>query len=420
MKVLIINTYHYLRGGDCRHALGIADLLRSNKHDIHFFSMHSKENMLCSDDKYFVSEIDFRKAITKKNPFVFFNIVRRSIYSREARKKITNLLDEIKPDIAHLHSIRHHLTKSILPELAKRKIPVVWTLHDYKELCPNTMFYDGNQICEACKERKYFNVITKRCKKGSLPASIITWLESSINDLLNYNKHIDLFISPSQFLRNKFIEYGYQPRKVISLPNFLAIDNFQPNYRHDNYLLYLGRLEKEKGIFTLLEGFKKVSSELPNLKLKIAGTGSIQNELAQQIAKQKFDNVELLGFKKGKELEDLTRDALGIVIPSECYENYPFSCLEAMAYGKPVIATRIGGIPEQVEDGETGFLFKPFNAGELAEKIQLLASMSEEEVEVIGRKARKKIEETNSPDVYLNKIENIYSNLLKKNKQSQN
>ena len=127
----------------------------------------------------------------------------RIIYSFEAKKNIARLLDRIQPDIAHFHSVRHHLTKSILPELGKRNIPVVWTLHDYKDICPNTSFYDGRNICEKCKGKKYSHVIWNRCKKGSFPASVITYLESKINGSTYFDKYVDLYISPSKFLKNK-------------------------------------------------------------------------------------------------------------------------------------------------------------------------------------------------------------------------
>ena len=202
-----------MRGGDSRHALGLGDLLKHNGHDIHYFAMQGADNFHCAESIYFPKEIDYRKALHKKNPLTALSVVLRSIYSVEARKNISRLLDKVKPDIAHLHSIRHHLTKSILPELAKRHIPIAWTLHDFKEICPNTSFYDGQTICESCKRKRYRNVIWKRCKKGSLAASLITYLEVKINDYLGYDKYIDLYIAPSKFLRNKFIDYGYEPKK---------------------------------------------------------------------------------------------------------------------------------------------------------------------------------------------------------------
>ena len=411
MNVLIVNTYHYLRGGDCRLAFDINDLLKQVGHDVHFFSMREEQNFPCPDERYFIRHIDYRAAIRDKNPLKAARVAWRSIYSAEARKNIARLLDDIKPDIAHLHSIRHHLTKSILPELKKRNIPVVWTLHDYKEICPNTSFYDGRNICEKCFGGNYSNVIWNRCKKGSLGASLITYFEAKVNSSDRYEKCVNLYISPSIFLRNKFIEYGYDQKKILHIPNFMELDQFNPYYDFENYLLFIGRLEREKGLVTLIKGFAK-RSDGKSLKLKIAGAGSMEEELKAMVQHMKLSNIEFMGFKQGRELEELTKKAKAIIIPSEWYENYPYSGLEAMAYGKPVIGSRIGGIPEQVEEGVTGFLFEPFNLGDLTAKVNLLNSMPEENIKEMGRRGRVKVEKENNSAIYLKRIIEIYESVI--------
>jgi glycosyltransferase involved in cell wall biosynthesis len=416
MKILIVNTYHYLRGGDCQHAFGLGKLLQQNGHEIHYFAMKGNKNLTCGDDGYFVKEIDYRKALNNRNPFNAFRVILHSIYSIEARRNIARLLDKVKPDIVHLQSIRHHLTKSILPELDKRNIPVVWTLHDFKEICPNTSFYNGRTICESCKGKKYANILWNRCKKGSLAASLVTYLEAKINDYLNYEKCVDLYISPSKFLKNKFIEYGYCPQKIIYLPNFMELDDFVPQYNYEDYLLFIGRLEKGKGLTTMVKGFAGAKNIGNLLGLKIAGAGSIEGELKDLFDRMEVSNIEILGFKQGSELKDLTQKAKAVIIPSECYENYPFSGLEAMAYGKPIIASRIGGIPEQVEDGVTGFLFEPFDEDQLSAKINLLNSLTKEEIKEMGRRARQKVERNNDKNIYFSSILNIYQRLLQDKK----
>lgn len=412
MKVLMVNTYHYLRGGDCRHALGLGNMLSEHDHDVHYFAMQGGKNLPCNDADYFVREIDFRKAFHSRNPLAAMQVTARSIYSSQARHNIARLLDQVRPDIAHLHSIRHHLTKAILPELAKRNIPIVWTLHDFKELCPNTSFFDGTGICERCKDKKFWNIVQRRCKKGSLAASAITYLEAKVNSLLNYDKLVDRYISPSAFLRNKFIEYGYPPEKIVRLPNFLEIEQFTPTYDYGDYLLFLGRLDSGKGLETLLQAVAVANRSSTKVQLKIAGTGvflEILKELANQL---RLDNIQFLGFLAGEKLAATIQQARAIVVPSECYDNYPYSCLEAMACGKPVIASRIGGIPEQVEDGVSGFLFEPFNAVDLAEKIIRLFQLPPEALAAMGRTGRENVERVNNPQDFLERILYIYKSLL--------
>ncbi|MFX0126352.1 MAG: glycosyltransferase family 4 protein [Candidatus Hodarchaeota archaeon] len=409
---MIVNTYHYLRGGDSKYALGLARLLEKKGHEVHFFGMKSKKNLPCLDEQYFVREIDYREALKKKGFLEALKVGWRSVYSLEAKHNIARLLKNFKPDIVHLNSFRHHITISILPELHKLNIPVVQTLHDYKLICPNTSFYNGQNICEDCKGKNYINIVRNRCKKGSLAASVMTYLECKINDYLGYYQYIDRSISPSRFLRDKFIEYGYEPDKLTVVPNFIEVDTFLPHYHHEDYILFIGRLEKEKGLSTLIKAFTRATETVNSLRLKIAGTGSIEEELKGLIARMRLSKVELLGFKQGKELENLTKNAKAIVIPSEWYENYPFSCLEAMGYGKPIIASRIGGIPEQVEDGVTGFLFEPYNDEQLAKSIKVLYGLTKNRIAEMGQMARKKVERINNPQTYQKAILNIYEALL--------
>lgn len=412
MKVLIVNTYHYLRGGDSKYAFELADLLEKEGHEVHFFGMKGEKNLPCLDEQYFVTEIDYREALKRKKVSDAFKVIWRSVYSLEAKHNIFKLLKDIKPDIVHLNAFQPHLTASILPELYKQNIPMVLTIHDYGQLCPNTSFYDGQNICEECKGKNYLNLVRKRCKKGSLAASIVTYLKAKINDYLGYDRFISIRISPSMFLRDKFIEYGYDPGKIVHIPNFIEFDSIIPNYNYEDYVLFIGRLEREKGLLTLIRAYSRAVDAVKSLNLKIAGTGSMEEELRALIMRMNLSKVELLGYKKGKELETLTKNSKAIIIPSEWYENYPYSCLEAMAYGKPVIASKIGGISEQVVDGVTGLLFEPYNAEQLANAIQILDGFEKNRLAEMGRKARQKVETINNPQTHLKAIFGIYESLL--------
>lgn len=412
MKILLVNTYHYMRGGDCRYTLGLGEMLTQSGHDVHYFAMQTPNDLPCRDRKFFVSEIDFRENMTSGGPIAALKVLGRSLYSHEARRKLTGMIEKVKPDIVHLNSIRHHLTKSILPLLAGCNIPIVWTLHDFKELCPNTSFYDGRTICEKCIDGNYMHVIGNRCKKGSFLASLVTYLEAVFNSPKRYDKYVDYYIAPSRFLKNKFISNGFDSNRMENIYNYLNINNFKPNYAFRNYLLFIGRLEKGKGLETMMQGFSEASVCSPPVGLKIVGTGSQREYLERIVADRGIENVEFTGFLEGKQLETATREAKAVIIPSELYENYPYSGLEAMAYGKPVIGSNIGGIPEQVEDTVTGFLYEPFNPHDLASKIDQLNQLSLADIREMGRKAREKVEAVNCPYRFLDTILNIYHKLI--------
>lgn len=409
MNILIVNTYQYYRAGAERLSLDLGKLLRKSGHSVHYFGMHGDENIICDDSDYFVSEIDYRNELDLKKYHNIPKIMFRSLYSFEAMNKLNKLLDILDIDVAHLHSIRHHLTKSILPVFKKRGIPVVWTLHDYKEICPNTTLYNGNEICEKCKDGRYHNVIKYKCKKGNIGASLITYLESIVNNRSQYEDCIDSYIAPSLFLKNKFIEFGYRPNKISHFPNFLITDDFFPNYEVGNYLLFLGRVEKEKGIYTLVNAFEKAIKTHPFVNLIIAGTGSCNEDLSQLIKARSLNGIQQLGYVSGHELEKITSEAAAIVIPSEWYENYPYSGLEAMAYGKPLIGSNIGGIPEMIENEASGFLFEPFNSNDLAIKIAQFFDLPRSTQEKMGRYSRKLVETINNPDRFLDHQLKVYT-----------
>lgn len=411
MKVLIVNTYHYIRGGDSQHAISLGNLLECFGHQVHYFGMISNRNIPCGDEDFFVSEIDYRKAFSDKKIFNAYHVISKSIYSLEARQKMFLLLNDIKPDIAHIHSIRHHLTKSILPVLYENKIPIIWTLHDFKELCPNTTLYDGKTICESCAYSNNIFVLYKRCKKKSFIASLITYLEAVVNSRKLYNEYIFKYISPSKFLRNKFIEHGYSSHSIEHIPNFLDVNNITPYYDYDNYFLYVGRLEKEKGLETLIRAFNMFNNDM-QIHLMITGEGSYSHYLKELVNSLNIHNIQFTGFLKDQELKSTIQNAKAVIIPSEWYENYPFVILEAMAYGKPVVGSRIGGIVEQVDDGETGYLFTPNDVYDLFQKLFVVNNLSKEKIFEMGFRARRKVEDVNAPSKYMNKITSVYCDAI--------
>jgi len=403
MKITQINSFYYTRGGDCTHMFATTELLRKNGHEVHHFAMNHPMNFESPDDKYWPSYIDYREAIKDKSIKNIFRVIFRSIYSLEAKKCIDRFLDDVKPDLVHIHNILHHITPSILGEIKKRGIPIVWTLHDYTIICPNTSFLTENgDICEACKKRKFFMASVKRCKKNSLGASLVAMLENYVHRLMRVFRHVDFFISPSDFLRKKFVEYG-MGQKVVTVNNFMDIADCVPCYENKDYYVYLGRLNHIKGVDTLVEAAKRV----PEVVLKVVGVG----ELKEEFEKQNISNVEFVGFKSGEELKTLTQNAMFAVVPSQWYENFPYSVLEPMAYGKAVIGSRIGGIPELIKDGETGYLFEPHNVDELVSLIKKLSSNNGDIVRM-GKNARARVEKEFNQKVHYDKLMEIYQKAL--------
>lgn len=415
MKILMCNSFHYVRGGAERYFLELSELLTAHGHSVIPFCMQDERNLPSLYTQYFTSHIDFPSQLRAQGIGAKLQLLERVIYSREAYQKITQLIAATQPDIAHIHGIAHETSPSILPAIKQAGLPIVQTLHDYKLLCPNTSFISQGKVCEQCKGHNYFNVVRHRCKRDSLGASLLAGIEMYTHKLFQiYEKHVDLFLSPSKFLLEKVQEFGIT-NPIAHLPYFINLEKFQPCYEPNHYFVFSGRLVEHKGVNTLLQAMKLVRGS----HLYIAGRGELEAALRAEVDQEKLTNVTFLGHVETPALITLLQKAAFMVAPSEWYENYALSILEAFACGTPVIGSQIGGIPEQVVDGVTGLLFEPGNAQQLAAKIQTLIDNPNWAIQ-LGRNARQQVERVNHPQSHNEQLVSIYQNLILKQNEKTN
>lgn len=403
MKVLSVHKFHHIRGGADRYYFEWSELLDKNGHELMFFSMLHERNQATPYARYFVDNIEFFNGDRMNSPATAMRV----LYSWQARKRIESLIEDTQPEIAHLHNIAHQLSPSILHSLKRYGLPVVQTVHDYKFGCPTYKFYTGGQVCERCKEHRYYNVVLHKCNRGSLQASLLNCLEMYLHRLIGIYHNVDSFISPSSFLREKMIEYGVSSERVLTVPNFIAADQYEPEYTHDDYFVFFGRLVPFKGISTLLEAMKVVKDS----RLLVVGEGELREDLQGYAAAQGMDNVAFLGHKSGEELKSIISNGMFSIVPSEWYENLPYAILESFALGTPVVAANIGGIPEMVDPGVDGLLFEPGHVADLAHKIQRLLA-DRRTLGEMGRQARAKIEREYNPETHYERVMKIYRGLL--------
>lgn len=402
------NNFFYLRGGTERCFFDLSDLLTSQGHEVIPFSMEHEKNIFSEYSQYFVSNIDYPSLINTDNSAgKYFKTTSRVLYSFEAKKKIRQLIEATRPDIAHIHGIDHQLSPSILDEIKRAGIPIVHTLHDYKLLCPNTVFTSRDEVCERCKGGNYYQVVIRRCKRQSFSASLLAGMAMYFHKMLQiFEKNVDVFISPSQYLMSKFHEHGLNV-PIKYLPNFINIDLFSPSYQPSDYFLYYGRLNRIKGLSTLVEAMKYVKSP----RLYIAGDGEMKEELERLINREKNTNITLLGHLDTNELIPFIQNAMFTVIPSKNLENCPMTILESFACGTPVLGSNLGGIPELIHDGHNGFLFEPGNIGQLVEKINSFTDDSQKTI-AIGRNGHSQVEKFHNPKKYYQQIISIYEELV--------
>jgi glycosyltransferase involved in cell wall biosynthesis len=357
MKILMANKYLYVVGGAEKYMFSLGDELKKQGHEVQYFGIASQKNIAGNDCN--ITAKCYENSLAQK-----MNL-HSMVYSKSAKKSMDRLLDLYKPDIVHLNNINYQLTPSIIYSAKERNIPVIWTLHDCQLVCPSHRMYLEKQskICTACFDGNFSNCIKNKCIGNSYIKSIIGCAESK---RYHYKDHVydyvSCFISPSKALAD-LVSPFIGKDKIQVIPNFSNIAE-QTATKKGDYILYFGRLTKEKGILTLLKALPK------DVKLVIAGSGPLEKAVLE--ASKANHIISFVGFKTGLELDTLISQAICTVYPSEWFENCPLSIIESIKCGTPVIGSNIGGIPELIEDGKTGLLFKPGDARDLSLKIQSL------------------------------------------------
>lgn len=400
MNVLNTGNYYYITGGSDSYMFGLSDILENNGHQVIPFAPQDERNEPTEWSSYFPQAVDVKNTGLKGVP--------NYLYNRDAKTKLRQLLETVDIDVAHLHIYYGRLTGAIFKPLQEKGVPIVQSLHEYKLACPVYTMTSGNKICEACQGHKFWKAIPRKCKNGSLSRTTASVAESYVTRWLGAIDKIDHFIAVSDFMRDKMLQYNIGQGKISTVHNFVDTTNYKPSEREGNYFFYFGRLERLKGIFTLLEA----SARIPDTPLIIAGTGAAEAELKAMIHERGLHHIKLVGFQSGEDLENLIKGSICTLMPSEWYENCPMSVLESLAYARPVIGSRIGGIPELIKNEKDGFLYEVGNADELFEKLKWMQNNRLKAVQM-GIKGREKVEQRFGKEEHYKKIMDVYNKVLK-------
>lgn len=384
-RILIANKFYYPRGGDCIVAMNLERLLKEQGHDVAVFAMQYPENIDSGWNNYYPSQVDFAGSLGNK-----LKAAKRLMGWGDIKPAFNRILDDFKPDIVHLHNIHSYLSP-VLAQLAKKRgCRVVWTLHDYKLVCPSYACLLNEKPCEKCIGHSKTHVLKNRCMKGSLAASAMAYIEARKWNRYVLERCTDAFICPSEFMASKMKKDGFNPEKLHVVCNHIdpekleSMHNAQCAMRNEereseltskqakrqtseaaqrsDYFVYVGRLSPEKGVETLLD----VASKLP-YTLKLAGDGPLLDQLKQQYSEN--HNIEFCGRLDARQVAELLSKARFSVVPSEWYENNPLSVIESLCAGTPVVGARIGGIPELLDENN-GMAFTSGDRNELAHAIK--------------------------------------------------
>lgn len=446
MRILLVNKYFYRKGGAETYYFALAEGLKALGHEVAFFSMQHPSNEPSRWSKYFVSEKDY---VGKISAFQQAKEAATLIYSLESKRKFEALLEEFQPDVIHMNNVHRQLTLSILdaPYLKRHHVPVVYTAHDYILLCPAyTMVNGEGAVCDACLDRHFMHAVSNVCVKGSRAKSALAAMEAEFLKLHHSYDKIDLIIAPSQFMKNKLDEGGFAG-KTIAMQNFLTDSQMAMGARVANthkfddaqagarpYVLFFGRLSQEKGILTLVKAFLQAAGLgryadsdadaghegfLPDIwDLHIVGDGPEREAIERLIASagpQAVSRIHLLGYKSGEDLQREVGNARFTVLSSEWRENMPYSGLESLAAQTPVIGANIGGIPELVVEGKTGFRFESGDLDSLTVALRRAVNVDESRYDTMQRQCDQYVQKRCRQSGYVEKLEQVYGDIYDRN-----
>lgn len=350
MNVLICHNYYRIRAGEAQSVWREKELLEDHGHKVVLFTRDNR---------------DIEGMSRAARLWLFF----RMLFSRKTHAELQKLIRDLRPDVAHVHNVFPLMSPSVYYALKKHKVPIIQVLHNYRFVCPNGRLLDNRKsICDKCTAGNLWHAVKGRCYRESFWQSFALAFCLKVHQKLGTFRKIDLFLAPSEFMKERMIRSGYPSDMVTVRVHHLNLDRFAPSASPADYAVYMGRLSPEKGVWTLV----KACAGIPRHSLEIIGEGPLQEDLETFIETGGLTHITLHGFIDSDRRFDILRNAAFLVFPSEWYENCPYTVLESLALGVPVLGARMGGVSEIIEEGITGELFTAGDVDELREKMESL------------------------------------------------
>lgn len=386
MRVLLAHNYYQTSGGEDQVFHTEAELLSSRGHEVVTYTEHN-------DRVISMSRISVAAS-------AFWNI--------GSYRQVKNILHKHKYHIVHFHNLLPLLSPSALHATYSARVPVVMTLHNYRLLCVNALFYRNNNACELClRYRLKWPGIKNACYRGSVAASAVTALSYYTHSLLGtWNDKVDIYIALTEFAREKHILAGFPEDRVIVKPNFVYPD-FGAGSHKGRYALYVGRLSPEKGVDTLLSAWIQQNIQVP---LVVIGDGPYRVKLERAAAKSEWINY--LGRLPHEEVIKHMKQARFLIFPSEWYEGFPMTIAESYTAGLPVVASNMGAMSTLIHHGRTGLLFEPKDTTDLAAAVDAIMHLDDNKILSMQKEARGEYEEKYSAERNYEMLMGIYQKAL--------
>ncbi len=410
MKIVLVNYRYFISGGPERYYFNIKEVLEKHGHEVIPFSIKGSRNFPTEYEKYFLDAVDDEVyfAQSKKSPKVIIKSFNRMFWSPEAKRKFRQLLRDVRPDLVYIMQMHNKISPSIVYAARKEGIPVVHRISDFQYMCPNALFYnDRTGVCEDCLKGHRMSCVKNKCVLNSRVYSAIKAAAKFYHDRKHIARKIDAFVVPSTFTMGKLAEYGIENNKLNHIPTFFNLKEENPEATYEPYILYVGRIEKQKGLMTLVKAF--AGTDMPLKIIGFSNDGYV-DELKDYL-KDKKHNIEFLGRKTFEEIVPYLKSCRATVVPSEWYDNFPNAILESFAYAKCVVATDFGSLPELVTDGVSGFTFPYGDAAALAACCRKLLD-DDKLAEKMGRNSFAELKKNYLPEKHYRCLMALFEKLL--------
>lgn len=422
MKIVLVNYRYFVSGGPERYMFNITDLLTKNGHEVIPFSVKHNKNTPTPYEEYFLDPIGTGDEIYgheyKKDFATVAKVTSRMIYSFEAKRKMTRLLKEVKPDLVYVLQFQNKISCSVIDAAYDLKIPVIQRISDFAHICVDNIFYDyqKQRICEKCLHGSKWNAVANKCSSNSYPNSILKALALKVQDFRRTRDKITSFIIPANFTVSKFVDFGVPAEKITHIPTFFNMKkDAAQNVTYDDYLLYVGRVDPDKGLLTLVKAFENTP-----YKLTIVGSSTDgYDDFLKDYLKDKKHNITFTGKLDFPAISKYLESCLCTLCPSEWYDNLPNAVLESYAFKKAVIASDLGSLKDLIVSNETGIHFTPGSVEALRKAIQYMVDNRDKAIRM-GETAYDRLVTDYSSQLHYNRLIEAFEQVVGKKKLTAN
>lgn len=400
LRILYISNFFTPYGGAENSIQLISNLMEQKGHEVFYYSTDKRP--------YFRQNYEYSKYFPKffdKRSMSFKDLsgILATFYNKTAKNNLSEYLREIKPDVVSVHNVQFHLSYSVLDACKEYGVPVTLYIHDPRLFCPGGTLSYGESYCydEPCVNGLPLPCLTRKCKEGSLKGSMLAALNQLYNRKLKIFDKVNAVVCPSAAIKSLAERGGVPENKLKVISHFLHSDKFNivPGYENKGYFLYVGRVDREKGINTLIEAMQNMPEDI---KLHIVGKGYDTERLKELVNELRLNNIIFRGYLSGEELDNEYRNCIATVLPCNWFEAFGRTILESFLWGKPVIASNLAAIPEIIEHDINGILFEPKNTDQLSKAMIELVN-DWQKVKDMGQCARQKLEKYYNSEVYYEK-----------------